>query len=225
MDFASIFFYDTTWVFVFEILIRCVVMYLLIILFLRLTGKRGVRQLSIFEVAIILCLGSIAGDPMFTEDLPLIQAVVVMSVIILLYRTTTWLMMKYQPFEDLVEGKSCYIVKDGMLVLEAFKQGNMSHDEFFSEMRRQSVEHLGQIRVGLLESDGNFSILFYPDEQVKYGLPIFPDQAQSIYKVKPSVIYACTHCGFCTELQQPLQDCPRCSCQDWTQAINSLRIG
>ena len=102
MDFASIFFYDTTWAFVFEILVRCVVMYLLIILFLRLTGKRGVRQLSIFEVAIILCLGSIAGDPMFTEDLPLIQAVVVMSVIILLYRTTTWLMMKYQPFEDLV---------------------------------------------------------------------------------------------------------------------------
>ncbi len=68
MDWASLFIHDTTWRFVAEILIRCVLMYCMILLFLRLTGKRGVRQLSIFEVAIILCLGSIAGDPMFTPN-------------------------------------------------------------------------------------------------------------------------------------------------------------
>ncbi|MBU3845472.1 MAG: DUF421 domain-containing protein, partial [Candidatus Acinetobacter avistercoris] len=110
MDWASIFIQDTTWAFASEILLRCMLMYIMIILFLRLTGKRGVRQLSIFEVAIILSLGSIAGDPMFTEDIPLIQAVLVMSVIILMYRLTTWLMMKYQWFEDLLEGKPIYIV-------------------------------------------------------------------------------------------------------------------
>jgi len=84
MDWATIFINDTTWEFATEILLRCVVMYAMIILFLRLTGKRGVRQLSIFEVTIILALGSIAGDPMFTEDLPLIQAALIMSVIIFL---------------------------------------------------------------------------------------------------------------------------------------------
>ena len=73
MDWATIFINDTTWEFATEILLRCVVMYAMIILFLRLTGKRGVRQLSIFEVTIILALGSIAGDPMFTEDIPLIR--------------------------------------------------------------------------------------------------------------------------------------------------------
>ena len=60
MDWASIFIQDTTWAFASEILLRCMLMYIMIILFLRLTGKRGVRQLSIFEVAIILSLGSIA---------------------------------------------------------------------------------------------------------------------------------------------------------------------
>ncbi len=103
-------------------------MFSMIILFLRLTGKRGVRQLSIFELAIILSLGSIAGDPMFTEDLPLVHALVVMTVVIGMYRLTTWLMMKYQPFEDLIEGKSLYIVENGELVLEKIKYGKMSHD-------------------------------------------------------------------------------------------------
>lgn len=44
--------------------------------FLRLSGKRGIRQLSLFELAIILCLGSAAGDPMFTKDLPIAHAFV-----------------------------------------------------------------------------------------------------------------------------------------------------
>ena len=144
MDWAGIFIYDTTWAFALEILVRVTVMFVLIILFLRFTGKRGVRQLSIFELTIILSLGSIAGDPMFTEDLPIIQAVLIMSSVIFLYRLCTWAMMKFQPFEDLLEGKSLYIVEDGLLVLEKIKKGKMSHDEFFSEMRQQGVEHLGQ---------------------------------------------------------------------------------
>ncbi len=106
MDWASIFIHDTTWAFAAEISVRAILMFSMIIIFLRLTGKRGVRQLSIFELAIILSLGSIAGDPMFTEDLPLIQALLIMSIVIFLYRLVTWLMMKYQPVEDLLEGKS-----------------------------------------------------------------------------------------------------------------------
>ncbi len=106
MDWFTIFIHDTTWTFVAELMIRAALMFGMIILFLRLTGKRGVRQLSIFELAIILSLGSIAGDPMFTENLPLVHALVVMTVVIAMYRLTTWLMMKYQPFEDLIEGKS-----------------------------------------------------------------------------------------------------------------------
>ena len=118
MDWASIFIHDTTWTFAAEITIRVILMFIMIMIFLRLTGKRGIRQLSIFELAIILSLGSIAGDPMFTEDLPLIQALLIMSIVIILYRLTTWLMMKYQPFEDLLEGNSLYIVEDGVLVLD-----------------------------------------------------------------------------------------------------------
>lgn len=224
MDWASIFIHDTTWAFAAEIAIRTIVMFSMIILFLRLTGKRGVRQLSIFELAIILSLGSIAGDPMFTEDLPLIQAVLIMSIVIFLYRLVTWLMMKYQPFEDLLEGKSLYIVEDGELVLEKIKRGKMSHDEFFAEMRQQGVEHLGQVRVGLLESDGKFSILFFSNDQVRYGLPLFPKACQEITEVKPHTHYACVYCGYTDLLHSAKEICPHCESCHWTEAINTPRV-
>lgn len=224
MDFFNIFIHDTTWAFVAEILIRCVLMFCMIILFLRLTGKRGVRQLSIFELTIILSLGSIAGDPMFTQDLPLVQAFIIMATIILLYRVTTWLMMKYQPFEDLLEGKPLYILKDGELLVKDIKKGKYSHDEFFAEMRQQGTEHLGQIRTALLESDGKFSILFYPAEQVRYGLPIFPDAYPVIDTVKAHTFYACTYCGHIKMLDRHNEACPRCECQQWFIAINQPRV-
>ena len=224
MDWASIFIQDTTWAFASEILLRCIVMYIMIILFLRLTGKRGVRQLSIFEVAIILSLGSIAGDPMFTEDIPLIQAVLVMSVIILMYRLTTWLMMKYQWFEDLLEGKPIYIVENGVLVIEEIKKGKMSHDEFFAEMRQQGVEHLGQVRTRLLETDGKFSVLYFSDDQVKYGLPLFPKTCSIVEQVQAERLYACIYCGQVQNLVKATQQCPRCDSSQWAAAMNCTRI-
>ncbi|MCD1279661.1 DUF421 domain-containing protein [Psychrobacter sp. CCUG 69069] len=223
MDWASIFIYDTTWVFAVEILIRVTVMFVLIISFLRFTGKRGVRQLSIFELTIILSLGSIAGDPMFTEDLPIIQAVLIMSTVILLYRLCTWAMMKFQPIENFLEGKSLYIVEDGMLVLEKIKKGKMSHDEFFAEMRQQGVEHLGQVRTGLLETDGNFSVLLYPPKKTVYGLPLFPKQYQAVEKIEIGVCYACMYCGYVEHISEPNQLCVRCEnqCKNWAKALNS----
>lgn len=223
MDWASIFIHDTTWAFAFEILIRVTVMFVLIISFLRFTGKRGVRQLSIFELTIILSLGSIAGDPMFTEDLPIIQAVLIMSTVILLYRLCTWAMMKFQPFEDLLEGKAIYIVEEGKLVLDKIKKGKMSHDEFFAEMRQQGVEHLGQVRTGLLETDGNFSILLYSAENTGYGMPLFPKQYQPVEQVESGVYYACMYCGYIDFISDANQVCPRCDtdCKNWAKALNN----
>lgn len=223
MDWASIFIHDTTWTFAAEIVIRVIVMFTMIVLFLRFTGKRGVRQLSIFELTIILSLGSIAGDPMFTEDLPLIQAVIIMSVVISLYRLCTWIMMKCQPFEDFLEGISLYIVEDGLLVLDKIELGQMSHDEFFAEMRMQGVEHLGQICTGLLETTGGLSVLLYPHEEVRYGLPLFPKQYYAVTEVDPRCHYACMYCGHVSHPSTPDELCNRCrsKCRGWAKALNS----
>jgi len=221
MDWASIFIHDTTWTLAAEIVVRVVVMFSMIILFLRFTGKRGVRQLSIFELTIILSLGSIAGDPMFTEDLPLIQAVLIMSMVIALYRLCTWTMMKYQPFEDLIEGKPIYIVEGGLLVLDRIEKGEMSHDEFFAEMRQKGIEHLGQVRVGLLETDGSFSILLFPHDDIRYGLPLFPKQYQAVKQIDSGTCYACMRCGYIDNISKPNQTCARCECDDWAQAMNN----
>lgn len=216
---------DHPFEFLFEVIFRSIVMFIVLLITLRFTGKRGVKQLSIFETVIIIALGSAAGDPMFYEDVGIIPAITVFSVIILLYRFVTMLTGKFKWFEILLEGKTVCIVNNGEFSIGAFKKEGLAQDEFFSELRVYSVEHLGQIKNAYLETSGEVSVFFYADEDVKFGLPILPQLFSLKSKNIPNhATYACTFCGNIQELWERKAKCDRCKKEEWVEAIKTIRI-
>lgn len=212
--------------FIVEIFARTILMFLLILIVLRLSGRRGVRQLTLFEVAIILGLGSAAGDPMFQEDLPVIYGVVVLFSVIVFYKLITWLASRSDRLTRLLEGRAMVIVEDGMFNIEGNRNADFSQNEFFAELRNQSIEHLGQVRLALLEVDGTMSILKYDEANTRYGLPLFPNAHKVIDPRTAASPYACMFCGnIATTLAATEQSCSRCNKAEWTKAINTRYIG
>lgn len=211
--------------FIFEVLFRTVIMFVVVLLTLKFTGKRGVKQLSIFEVVIIISLGSAAGDPMFYEDVGLIPAITVFATILAMYRFVTWLLGKSKRFENFIEGTVQCIIEDGQFSLHSFEKEDLALDEFFAELRLRSIEHLGQVRNAYIETNGAISIFFYADEDVKYGLPIRPQQfslrSRAIHK---SGIYACTFCANIQELKPTSATCSVCSRDEWVEALHTKRV-
>lgn len=114
LDWHKIFVHDLDLHYGLEVLFRTCIMFIIILVVVRLSGKRGVRQLSIFEIAIIISLGSAAGDPMFYKDVAIIPALFVCSTIIVLYRFITWLTDRNEHIEKWVEGKPVYLVENGV---------------------------------------------------------------------------------------------------------------
>ena len=74
--------------FLVEVIARTVIMFLVIIIGLRFLGKRGVKQLSVFELVVIIGLGSAAGDPMFYKEVGLLSALAVFVCVIFCYKIT-----------------------------------------------------------------------------------------------------------------------------------------
>lgn len=220
----KIFLGGAEWDFGFEIIGRSIVMFLLILLVLRMSGKRGVRQLTLFEVAIILGLGSAAGDPMFQEDLPIIYAFIVLFSVIILYKLITKLASRFDVVNKMLEGRPMVVVLDGVFELKNEKDGDFSKMEFFSELRNQSVEHLGQVRTAVMEVDGTMSILFYENQDVKYGLPLFPTSYKELNTGHSVSIVACMYCGMVNYDHQVSEKCPRCQTNRWAAALNSKRV-
>ena len=88
-----------------EIGVRTVIMFLVLIFVLKLISKRGVKQLSVFELAILIALGSATGDPMFYHYVPVTYGIVVLLVVIFLYKIITTLAAKSKKLEFLSKTK------------------------------------------------------------------------------------------------------------------------
>jgi uncharacterized membrane protein YcaP (DUF421 family) len=195
------------------------------LLTLKFAGKRGVKQLSIFELVIIISLGSAAGDPMFYEDVGLIPAMLVFVIILILYRSVTWLLGKSKKFEYFIEGNVQSIIEDGQFSLQTFQKEDLAQDEFFSELRARSIEHLGQVRNAYIETNGTVSVFFYEDADVKFGLPIRPQLFELKSTVVPKAgIYACTFCANVQQLEPVAAKCSNCSRNEWVEAIKTRRV-
>lgn len=224
MDFKDIFLNDLDSSLALEIVIRTLIMFMVIMVFLRLSGKKGVRQLSIFEVAIIIGLGSAAGDPMSNPDHGILPALLVFLTILLFYRLITWAAARSERFESVLEGDPLYIIEEGMFVLVEASEHAYAKDEFFAEMRQQNIEHVGQVQTAILETNGMVSFFYYPDEDVKPGLPVLP----KVYHKKSELLdqagqYACATCGHVEQLLAGQHRCQRCEQRQWVKAIQTVR--
>jgi uncharacterized membrane protein YcaP (DUF421 family) len=208
-----------------EVAGRTLLAYMVVFVFLKIAGRRGVRQLSLFELVVILTLGSAAGDVTFYDDVPVLPVLTVFLVMTLLYRLTTWIIERSSRFGQWLEGKAILIIRDGVFELETLDKGNVTHDEFLMELRLHGAEHLGQIRLALLEVNGDVSVYFFERDEVRPGLSILPRNLRQISsEPEASGLYACEHCGGVQRLagHQRLS-CPRCSRQAWSLALDRPR--
>ncbi|RZJ99537.1 MAG: DUF421 domain-containing protein [Flavobacterium sp.] len=226
MDWQGLFWGDSDASFLLEICFRTVIMFFIILFSLKILGKRGVKQLSVFELVIIISLGSAAGDPMFYKEVGILSALGVFIVIIFCYKLITHLVFKHKALEIILEGEPMYLIEDGVFSLQNFNKEALGYDEFFSEMRQKGVSHLGQIDIAILEISGEVSLYFYEDKDVLYGLPILPSlYNDTLTQITKENYYSCYFCGN-TEIIQPtnLHICKNCGHTVWVKSINTKRI-
>ena len=214
--------------FLWEIVFRSVVMFGLTIGALRISGKRGVRQLSVFEFGLILVLGSAAGDATIYHDTPLVYALVVFAVIIALYVLANYLIDNHPRIERALEGMPELIIVEGAIDVEAFKKASLTTQELFGQLRQHQVEHLGQVRRMYLEATGEVSVYFFEPEDERPGLPIWPEiYRHPLLSLPQPGAYACHACATVRELPAgpPPAACPRCGRHEgWLPACEVARV-
>ena len=226
IDWSAILLGSEEWSFLPEVALRTLIMFIIIITGLRFMGKRGVKQLSVVELVVIIGLGSAAGDPMFYKEVGIVFSLLVFLIIIALYAGLTYIVGKSKKAEDMLEGKPLCLIQDGVFVLENFKKENLGSDEFFAELRLKGISHLGQVETAIEETSGDLSVFYFADEDIKAGLSVMPDSLiRPIKNIETPSYYSCTFCGYTENKAVGKTDCcPRCKKEEWVEAINKKRI-
>jgi uncharacterized membrane protein YcaP (DUF421 family) len=212
--------------FPYEIILRTVVMFLFLIIVLKFLSKRGVKQLSIFELAILIALGSATGDPMFYHDVPILYGIMVLIVVILLYRIITYFSSISKTVERLLEGEPVCLLENGKIKYNNYKKVGLPDDKFFSELRLKGTDHLGQVRRVYLETSGEMSVYFFEKENTVPGLPIYPESLKSPLSesLNPGT-FACITCGNVIEVNiKEKHTCNICENHKWLHVSQVNRV-
>jgi len=155
----------------------------------------------------------------------LLPVALVFVTLLLLYRGTIYLMRRSKMCEAWIDGLPITVVKDGQYEIHSLRNLNISSNELFMELRQQGVEHLGQVRLGLLETDGELSLYFYEAKDTRPGLSVLPPEHRPEYDSPPSPgLYCCVSCGL--PVQHQLHDviaCMRCGHRSWSPALQTTR--
>src|SRR5688572_31094984 len=142
-----------------EAVLRVVVIYLVIVIGLRLLGKREFGQLSPLELVTLLLIPEIVSSAIQGDHFSLTHAIVGVCTLFVLVFLTSLFSVRSKRFQTLLDGEPRVLVHDGELIPQSLMGERVSPDEVMSEMRKAGFDRLEQIRWAILETDGKISIV------------------------------------------------------------------
>lgn len=160
-DWHRIFFGVQPPLFLLEILVRIVAIYLFAAIVMRIMGNRGQRSLSPFETVVIIALGSATGDGMFYPEVPILYAWIVITAVVVLDWGLDKLQLRSRWLNRAVAGVPLLLVQDGAVVQDGLAVARLRRSDLMGLLREEGVEDTGQVRYAFLERTGQLGLIRY----------------------------------------------------------------
>ena len=143
----------------FVVAIRTGILYLLVVLTMRLMGKRQIGELQPYEFVITIMISDLASLPMQDSRLPLLQGIIPIITLLFLKTILTQVGLKFQSTRRFVDGEPCILIYKGRINYSTLKKQQLNIDELLEELRLANYFNLDEIQYAILENDGQMSIL------------------------------------------------------------------
>ncbi len=156
---------------------RTAILYLLLIVGLRLTGKRQIGELEPIELVLTMLLSDLASVPMQDFGIPLVNGVIPIVTLLAMSMLLSCLSLRSMRFRTLICGKPAVIIWDGKLQQDAMRHNRLTLDELFEELRTQGVTDIKDVKYAILETGGQLSVLLHTVAQ-----PATPRQLGLFYE-------------------------------------------
>lgn len=138
--------------------LRGLFVYSLMLVVIRVLGKRTVGNFTAFDLLVALMLGEIVDEVIY-GDVTLAQGTVAIVVIAAAKYLTAWLTYWSRPLSHILEGKPTELVKHGQLLRKGMRAELMNEQEVYAALRLQGVSDLREVKLAILEVDGEVSVI------------------------------------------------------------------
>jgi uncharacterized membrane protein YcaP (DUF421 family) len=145
------------------IAIRTTLIYVVVLLGMRLSGKREVGQMTPFDLTLLLLLSNAVQNAMTGPDTSVLGGVVAAATLLLLNYLIAELSGANRRFRKMVQGEPSLLVHDGEVITLHMTHEHVSLNQLQQSMREHGIATLKDVALAVLEVDGTISFMKYDD--------------------------------------------------------------
>ena len=142
-----------------QIVLRCIAVYLFVIIAIRLFGKKELAQLSVIDLVFILLISNSVQNAMVGPDTSLEGGVIAALSLFVINFLLKQLLYRNKKVSELLQGKAMVLIYKGELNDENLKHAEITLEELQAAVREHGIENIEHVDLAVLEVDGNISVI------------------------------------------------------------------
>ncbi|MCL1900846.1 MAG: DUF421 domain-containing protein [Firmicutes bacterium] len=141
------------------IFFRSIITFIILLILLRLMGKRQIGEMQPFELAITLVIADLACFPMTETSIPLIYGIIALITLFILHQFISFLDRSSKPFGVLISGKPSIVLNSTGLNYQEIKRQNICISDVQEAIRNKGYANFDELEYGIFETNGKFTAL------------------------------------------------------------------
>lgn len=147
------------------IIIRTLILYAGVVVFLRLMGKRQVGQLQPYELVIIIMISELAAIPMQNTTIPAIYGLIPIFVLFAAHVTLSFISLKSERGRAVINGKPTIVIENAKIMEDDIRRMRYNINDLLEQLRGKNVTNVADVEFAILETNGNLSVILKSDKR------------------------------------------------------------
>lgn len=143
----------------FIVMFRTIILYFIVVITMRIMGKRQIGEMQPFELVIAIMVSELASMPMQDPRIPLIHGVIPIITLLVLQILISYAELKSERARSMFSGKPSIVIENGKLDINQLKQDRFNLNDLLEELRLQGYYDIEDIEYAILETSGQVSII------------------------------------------------------------------
>lgn len=144
---------------------RSIVLYIIVLIVMRLMGKREIGQLQPFELAISIMIADLASIPMTDTGVPIFNGIIPILGLLIMHLIISVINLKSSKAREIICGKPSILIYRGKINEKNLKKERFTINELEERLRGNNVINLGDVEYAILETSGQVTVIQKPNKR------------------------------------------------------------
>lgn len=145
--------------------IRAIILYIIVLIVMRLMGKREIGQLQPFELAISIMIADLASIPMTEPGIPITNGIIPILGLLVMHLTISVINIKSIRAREIVCGKPSILIYRGKIDEKVLKKERFTINELQERLRGNNIVNIGDVEYAILETSGQVTVIQKPNKR------------------------------------------------------------